>query len=257
MTTFVFDGSFDGLLSAIFDVYELKAGNVRLVSADRFQPGFLIDSHEVVTDDAKAKRVWTGLKKKLDIGWRDRFYKSFLAETEEAFQHLLDFARYIFDNPPGAENNYGHPSVIALSQFERSVSRERHRMKAFIRFEQTIDGIFYAPIEPDFNVLPLVVKFFKDRYADQRWIIYDRKRRYGMYYDLEKVEAVTFEFVSEVQSASPYLPLQAIDEKENLYSVLWNDYFKSTNIPARRNMKLHLQHVPKRYWKYLTEKKGS
>ncbi|MEO6759204.1 MAG: DUF4130 domain-containing protein, partial [Saprospiraceae bacterium] len=25
-------------------------------------------------------------------------------------------------------------------------------------------------------------------------------------------------------------------------------------IPERRNLKLHLQHVPKRYWKYLTEK---
>ncbi|TXD94923.1 DUF4130 domain-containing protein [Gillisia hiemivivida] len=23
---------------------------------------------------------------------------------------------------------------------------------------------------------------------------------------------------------------------------------------SRKNMKLHLQHVPKRYWKYLTEK---
>ena len=32
------------------------------------------------------------------------------------------------------------------------------------------------------------------------------------------------------------------------------EYFKSTNIKSRKNMKLHLQHVPKRYWKYLTEK---
>ena len=36
----------------------------------------------------------------------------------------------------------------------------------------------------------------------------------------------------------------------------WLDknYFKSTNIVARKNTKLHTQHVPKRYWKYLTEK---
>ncbi|MGK4566274.1 DUF4130 domain-containing protein [Flavobacterium sp. 3HN19-14] len=52
-----------------------------------------------------------------------------------------------------------------------------------------------------------------------------------------------------------YLPENTLRDKEGLYALLWNDYFKSTNIPARKNMKLHLQHVPKRYWKYLTEKK--
>ncbi|RZL34744.1 MAG: DUF4130 domain-containing protein, partial [Pedobacter sp.] len=45
-----------------------------------------------------------------------------------------------------------------------------------------------------------------------------------------------------------------LNEKEELYTHLWKDYFKSTNIESRKNTKLHVQHVPKRYWKYLTEK---
>jgi probable DNA metabolism protein len=47
------------------------------------------------------------------------------------------------------------------------------------------------------------------------------------------------------------------DEKESLYQELWKQYFDSVNIKARRNMKLHIQHVPKRYWKYLIEKQPS
>jgi len=43
--------------------------------------------------------------------------------------------------------------------------------------------------------------------------------------------------------------------EEYEYQTLWNDYFKSTNIASRINPKLHTQHVPKRYWKYLSEKK--
>ena len=35
---------------------------------------------------------------------------------------------------------------------------------------------------------------------------------------------------------------------------MWKDYFDSTNIKERKNMKLHIRHVPKRYWKYLSEK---
>jgi probable DNA metabolism protein len=45
------------------------------------------------------------------------------------------------------------------------------------------------------------------------------------------------------------------DQQEDLYQLLWQVYYKNVNIPARRNIKLHRQHVPVRYWKYLIEKK--
>jgi probable DNA metabolism protein len=254
MTTYIFDGSLEGLLTAIFEFYERKAGKIQLVSQAHFQPALLEEAFEVVSDEAKAKRVWTGLTTKISPEWKSRFYKCYLSESAEIHQHLFDFACYVFDNPKGAETNYGHPSVIALSQMDKSVNREKHRMKAFIRFQETADGIFYASIEPDYNVLPLIVSFFKNRYADQKWIIYDLNRKYGLFYDLEKTVEITFDFVSEVQKSSIQLPSDSLSDKEELYALLWNYYFKSTNIPARKNMKLHIRHVPKRYWKYLTEK---
>jgi len=254
MVIYVFDGSFEGLLTAIFEFYERKPGKIQLVSQSRFEPVLIDEVLEIISDETKATRVWNGLKKKISPDWQQRFYKTFLSESDESFRHLFDFACYIFDHPKGAETNYGHPSVIALSQIERSVSRERHRMKAFIRFQETADGIFYAPVEPDYNVLPLIAGFFKNRYADQRWIIYDLKRKYGLYYDLEKVEEIRLEYAPEMKNDSTFLSEDVVSDKEKLYGLLWNDYFKSTNIPARKNMKLHIQHVPKRYWKYLTEK---
>lgn len=254
MIKYVFDGSFNGLLSAIFDFYELKPTAVRLFSAQHYQPDLLDEPHEVFTSEEKSQRVWNGLKSKLSSDWQMRFYKTFLSETSESFQHLHEFARYIFDNPKGAELNYGHPAVIAIAKMDKSVNRERHRMKAFIRFQETSDGIFYAPIEPDYNVLPLIATFFKNRYADQQWIIYDVKRKYGLHYDLSMVSEIVLEQIPDMKSA--YLSDDSVHEKEELYSLLWKDYFKNTNIPARKNMKLHIQHVPKRYWKYLTEKRS-
>ncbi len=251
MTVFVFDGSFEGLLTAVFDYYDIKPVQARIAAQEHYQPAMLEETAEVINDEQKAKRVWEGLKKKISPDWQLRFYKSYLAETPEIFQHLFDFCRYIFDNPKGADQNYGHPSVMAISKMDRSVNREKHRMKAFIRFQETSDGIFYAPIEPDFNVLPLIGRFFKNRYADQYWIIYDLKRHYGLYYDLKTVSEIRMEYTPEIRQGEIS---GILDGKENLYSVLWQDYFKSTNIPARKNMKLHLQHVPRRYWKYLTEK---
>lgn len=45
-----------------------------------------------------------------------------------------------------------------------------------------------------------------------------------------------------------------LDDDEWLYDQLWKDYFNSVNIQTRNNMKLHIQYVPKRYWRYMNEK---
>lgn len=256
MTIYIFDGSFEGLLTSIFEFYDRKPGRIQLVAQKFYVPGMMHDTLEIITDEAKAKRVWAGLQKKLPPDWQRKYYCAYLSEDPKAFCSLFALACYIFDNAPGAYTNFGNPHVMAVSKTERSVSRERHRMKAFIRFQQTADGIYYCPVEPDYNVLPLISKFFRDRYADQRWIIYDVKRKYGLYYDLHTVEEITYEFVANVDTRKVQLPAELADEKEELASMLWKDYFNSTNIPARKNMKLHIQHVPKRYWKYLNEKEG-
>ena len=254
MELFVFDESYKGLLTAIFDYYDRKAKSVQLITTSNFQPSLIQTEHQVITEEAKAKRVWAGLQRKLDKDSLRKFYYAWHAEDGKTFQNLFAFALYIFDNAEGAYTNYGNDYVLAVSQIARKVHREKHRMEAFIRFQETQDGIFFAHVDPDFNVLPLIINHFKNRYADQQWIIYDSRRKYGLYFDKVKVTEITFEFSQDLSSTNAALSANLVDEKEELYSILWKDYFKSTNIVARKNMKLHIMHVPKRYWRYLTEK---
>ncbi len=250
MTRYVFDTSMEGLLTAIFEYYERKPSSVILVRESNYQPAVFEEALMIASDKAKAERVWKGLMRKLSSGWLQRFYYAYLSGLPKYDQHLFDFACYIFNG--GDENNYGNPDVLAIAQADRKVHREKHRMEAFIRFQKTGDGLYFANITPDFNVLPVIIPHFRNRYADQPWIIYDLKRNYGIHYDLQTVREVTVDFVSEAAVVPPELS----DATEGLYALLWKDYFKNTNIPARRNMKLHLQHVPRRYWKYLTEKQS-
>jgi probable DNA metabolism protein len=99
----------------------------------------------------------------------------------------------------------------------------------------------------------LISNHFEKRYADQRWLIYDSRRKYGLYYDLEKVTEVNLNFETNLNNTAALKNI--CDESEELYQKLWQQYFSSVNIAARKNMKLHIQHMPKRYWRYLTEKK--
>ncbi len=132
------------------------------------------------------------------------------------------------------------------------VRREKHRMDAFVRFKQTKEGVYFATIEPDFNVLPLNISHFKNRYADQEWIIYDLKRNYGVHYNLKDVNFIEVSFNKD--SLKETKQSLFFSENELAFQELWKNYFKSTNIPSRKNMKLHIRHIPKRYWKYLSEK---
>jgi len=249
---YIFDGSLPGLLTAVFEWFERKPGKVVLKSIGIFQPEAFAESFTVTTDMAKADRVWKGLQQKLSKIWLRKFYCSYLSEIPEACNHLFHFSIYIFKNEAGAEGNYGNENVMALSKYAKSVEREKHRMEAFIRFQKTGDGLFYASIDPDFNVLPLISNHFKNRYADQPWVIYDLKRKYGLYYNLDTAAEITIGFAEGINKQKPAPGL--MDENEALYAALWKDYFKSANIIPRKNTKLHVQHVPKRYWKYLTEK---
>jgi probable DNA metabolism protein len=100
--------------------------------------------------------------------------------------------------------------------------------------------------------LPLIVRHFKSRYADQRWLIYDLQRQYGIYYNLEEVTEVTLSFTEENRPGN--IAAENLDADETIYQQLWQQYFKSVNIAARKNTRLHIQHMPKRYWKHLVEK---
>jgi probable DNA metabolism protein len=115
------------------------------------------------------------------------------------------------------------------------------------------DGIYFARIDPDFDVLTLIIKHFKSRYQDQQWMIYDLRRKYGAYYDLQNVEIITLDLSVNALQAND---TNVYSDAEIEYQKLWAEYFDHANIKERKNKKLHLQHVPKRYWKYLTEKKS-
>ncbi|MGX9985045.1 TIGR03915 family putative DNA repair protein [Soonwooa purpurea] len=250
---YTFDGSYYGFLSVVFESFESKKFDVKPLLSSNFTAELFEEVYDVVTDDIKAKRVLKGLKSKLKSTEVLNIFKVFLSEDEAVWQSLIYCIQQIFLGNEKILTNFGNFHVLKFDQALTRVNRERHRMKAFIRFQKSSDNMFHCMIEPDFNVLPLIAEFFRNRYTDQTWLIYDIKRNYGLFYDLKSVSEVTLSPVQQNALSKTDATIQ-LDDMEEKYQNLWQQYFKSTNIEARKNMKLHLQHVPRRYWKYLTEK---
>ncbi|MCD8739953.1 TIGR03915 family putative DNA repair protein [Mucilaginibacter roseus] len=250
-TTLVYDGTFEGLLTAVFEVYEHRLEYVKLVKGECRNTALFDSSMEILTDEPRYSRVLKGLQKKLSASGMQRLYVAHLSGIDDADPAVLGYIRYVFDAPLNIEEDYGNRYVMRVSEIVKMMRREKHRMEAFIRFQKLQDGLFYSVIEPDFNVLPMLIRHFKNRYADQKWMIYDLKRKYGIYYDLHQVEYMEMDF-SDGQGAANVV--SSFNEDEDAYQHLWKNYFKSVNIASRKNTKLHIRHIPKRYWKHLTEK---
>lgn len=252
MKVVLYDGSFEGWLSAVFEIYEYRFDDPEIRNQQKYQQDFFASMHLTDTSEHKAGRVWNGLKQRLSVAALQKLVNAWFSETPGIENILWRFVQYAFSSKIRIENDYSCPAVLAVSELSKKVFREKHRMEAFVRFQLTRDGLFYAIVAPDFDVLTLIRPHFESRYADQRWLIYDDRRKYGIYYDLNHVESVQISFEPATDTGKNIHPVY--NEKEELYQQLWKSYFDSVNIKARKNTKLHLQHMPRRYWKYLPEK---
>ncbi len=253
MTTLVYDGSFEGLLIAVFEVFEYQLSSPQIVSAENYvTENIFAEVHQVITQTEKSNRVLKKLE--LNLGKRgiSQLLKVYFSERKDLEYLILNAIQKSLQNPhQNFLKNYADSEILEIAKINKSINREIHRMHAFVRFEKLKDEVYFSKIEPDFNVLPLIIQHFKDRYQDQKWMIFDLKRHYGVYYDLTNTD---FFYPGKDQFNQIKKTDHILHDEEILYQKLWQRYFFKTNIPERKNLKLHHKSLPKRYWKYLTEK---
>ena len=100
-----------------------------------------------------------------------------------------------------------------------------------------------AEFEPKNDILTLIVPHFVKRLPTINFVIADVKRGTAAMHMNGEVE---------------FLELKSLDytlsEKEKFFEEAWKDFYKAIAIDERRNEKLMISNMPKRYWRYLIEK---
>lgn len=260
MIVYTFDGTLDGLLTAVYDAFDRREQPEKLLTAGDALPLFCDEVHEVVVDEGRSRRVWIGLEKRLSLEAMRLISVSWMSELPELNNHLFNYMCKVFRQPADAESierNFADPDVLAVTNIAKKVLHEQLRMKQFIRFQKAKDGTYLAVVSPDHNVLPLIIDHFRDRFNDQPWLIFDAKRNYGYYYEgVNEPFRITF----EDESTLPFnfnngqLNEDALSSDDRIMQELWRTYFKAICIRERMNPRKQLSDMPRRYWKYMTEK---
>lgn len=245
MVTLIYDGSFEGLLTCIYEGFYIKNNTVNSIynnSLD-FTPSFLDTVLDVKTDAAKFEKVKNAIISKIDMLSLKKIYVVYLSNEENKEMLIYKYLKTAFSIGHDVHMFLNLDEVRNVDSVNKRVNLEVHLLRGFIRFNCINNKFLYSEISPDNDILEFIAKPFKDRYINEYWIINDVTRHKAVIYDKHEYKIIAF---SKEDSAK-------FSNYSDEYEDLWKEYFKATDIKERKNLKLQKRMMPKRYWKHILE----
>ena len=240
---YVTDGTFEGILTAVFEAYRNREEPRSIVTEKCFQTTLDSNIRIIETNQEKSDRVYNAIVDKMSYEVLEQIYKAWLSEYHDVGTAIYKFIIIGLKIGKKVISFIQNPDVQKLNDLSMKVSKEVHLFTGILRFNKLKNGIYYARIEPDNNIVMLIADHFADRLSDQPWIIHDAKRDFSALFDTKQV-VYTSEKIT--------IPADYKDDRE--FEMLWKKYFKAIAIESRINPKLQRSFMPVRYWKNLTEK---
>lgn len=238
-TIYIYDGSFNGFLCCIFKAFDCNEEPFDIaVTSTMLLPPFNVE-----TDTAKSARVEKWLKA-FGRYFMDIVTLNFLSGEQNMELDLLRLFRLANVRGESILSDLNNPLVYKIIKLAKAVKTESHRMLEFLRFSD-YDGNLIATINPKYFVLPLISDHFEKRLPNENYFIYDEVHGAALAHTKGKTEIYPIEnFIASKPS-----------EEEEAFRNLWQLFYDTIEIKQRRNYKLRMQHLPKRFWHNITELK--
>ncbi|MEJ6949620.1 TIGR03915 family putative DNA repair protein [Natronospora cellulosivora (SeqCode)] len=244
MNYYLYDGSFPGMLTAVYQAFYARENLTNIIYCEDYQTGLFDKKINVETDLDKSDKVYKAIKEKISLDSLKKIYYCYLSEEKKSGQYIYQYLRLGFKIGNKIDNYLNHDIVDKVYKLSNKVAKEKHLLLGLLRFRKMENGFFYAPFEPDYNIITLLAPHFAGRLADQQWLIHDKKRDIAILYN--KKEWVLTEYDQSL--ALNYT------EDEAYYQELWQNFYENIAIKNRNNPRVQKQFMPKRYWKHLVEK---
>ena len=133
------------------------------------------------------------------------------------------------------------PMVHRATMLAKSVRRDIHKMRAFLRFTEVggdDKSRFYAWFEPDHYIVEANAGFFQRRFAAMNWFI------------LTPYCSLQWDGTTLHKAGGAAKSMMPADDQMHDY---WNTYFTNIFNPARLKVKAMTSEMPRKYWKNMPE----
>ncbi len=237
----VYDGTFEGFLSLVYEVYYKKLKPIKIYKT---LPNEIIfeDILELKTSKGNAIKVLTAIKTKFPKELIQRILNIFMCDSKEFELYLLEYIIIGFKEVKQLYN-INNSCVFYLNNLEKELFRSVHKLTGFIRFEELEDGTLYAKVESKFNVVYFLGKHFLKRFNNQNFIIHDLNRKLAFVKMQNDFSVQEVAFFDEPNYSS----------NEQKFQKLWKSFFNAVTIKERLKPKLQRQLVPLLYRTYMSE----
>ncbi|MGB3366424.1 MAG: TIGR03915 family putative DNA repair protein [Acidaminobacteraceae bacterium] len=239
---FLFDGSVDGLFTAIYDAYYFKAPE-HIYNEKFYQLELGVEYHRVETMLRKSEKVQNSILEKLSEITMTHILKVLLSEQQDSVTSIYKFLKIAFKRGPGIIDDLSDPIIMKFRDYSRMVARETHLLVGLLRFKKLDNGIYYCEFSPSYDQVRLLSSHFADRLNDQYWIIHDVSRHYASFYDKNNWYTKKVDMDPKIN----------YDKDELKFQGLWKEYFEKIAIEERKSEKRQMAMMPKKYWKHLVE----
>lgn len=244
MTAWLYDGSFDGLLTTIALQRESGERPESITPATQTQMNLFGAPVLVVTDTARAEQLLRRIKECVSPNVARAVTYVGLSELPDVEMPLFDFVELAFRHGEEVLSCHANGAVRCISDVARRVGGETHRLKGLLRFRDTEQGMLWGPLEPDHNVIVPISFHFRKRMPRERWMIHDVRRGLAVLWDGSNLE----------EREGKAIPTVTLSTSEGVVQDLWRTFYDKVAITERINPRLQRQNMPRRYWKYLVEK---
>ena len=237
----IYDKTFEGFLTLVYDVYYQK---LKPISIYKELPNEIVfeEIKHIQTEEEKYTKVLNALKSNFSNQIVQKILNIFMCDSRDFEMSLLEYIILGFKDKQQL-SNINNSCVFYLTNLEKELFKNVHKMYAFIRFEELEDNTLYAKLECKFNVLHFLAKHFLKRFNNQNFIIHDIKRKLAF---VKIGEDFSIQEVAHFEN-----PTHSLNEQK--FQKLWKSFFKGVTIEERVNLKLQQNLVPLIYRTYMSE----
>ena len=243
------EDSLEGILTAIYDAFveknkmtEYHDGDISIAIGENHTLSLFARQMEVTTDLNKAQKTLASIQNKISYLAYKRVLSALCHYDMDRANVVLGFLTKGFPMGPKVLEAMADPYVMRVMELSRKVDNESHLFCGFVRFYD-LGKFLYSEIEPKCHVLPQIMDHFADRYPNEHYVIYDKKRR---------VALIHLAFGDSFFVSGDEWNID-MTQHEDYFERLWSQYFKTIAIEERNNPRCQNNLVPKWYRKHMVE----
>lgn len=243
------EDSVEGILTAIYDAFveknkmtEFRDGDISIEIGDSQDMSLFAQIKMIQTDLDKAQKTLVSIQKKISFLAYKRVLSALCHYDTDRANAVLGFLIKGFPMGMRVMEDMANPYVLRVMELSRKVDNESHLFSGLIRFSD-VGRFLYSEIEPKCNVLPQIREHFEDRYPNEHYVIYDKKKQIAL---VHPAFCQSFFVQGDEWNIN-------LSEHTDPFEELWKEYFSHIEIKERHNPKCQNNLLPKWYRKHMVE----